>query len=214
MGKKKLTMKEQLRLLLRIQEYDSRLLELEMRKSFFPDLLKQLEQEIENLQTEYEQKSARLKEVKKEIGMLELTLKEEEDALQGSQDRLMNVSTNKEYDAVQLEIQSHKEKIADAEEKLIVLLDEQSTLEKDVEQLKEKIGITTKENKSRIEEIKKNSQEINGIIEKIQAERDNLAEKVSTPLINRYRQIRRGRQGVAVVPVVERACGGCRRALP
>ncbi len=211
---KPLSTKEQLKILLKIQEYDSQLLELEMRKSFFPDLLKQLEDEINQLQEEFDAKSSRLTEVKKEIDLLELTLKEEEQALADAQDRLLKVSTNKEYDAVQQEIDAHKEKIAEAEERMIVLLDEQKTLEKEVAELEEKLKKTKELNESRIEEIKKNSQEIDAIIERINAEKAQLEEKVSPRLLNRYRQIREGQQGVAVVPVVDQACGGCHQALP
>ena len=207
-------MKEQLKLLLRVQEYDSKLLELDMRKSFFPDLLKQLKTGIEQLKKNYKEKSDRLIEVKKEIDFLELELESEEEKLKGSNEKLPNVSTNKEYDAVQLEIQTHQEKIDDAEQKSIVLLDEQSSLEKEVSDLETNLKDTVAKNKSRIKEIEKNSVEIDDIIVKIQLERDKIASKISKPLLNKYRQIRRGKQGVAVVSIVDRACGGCRQALP
>ena len=212
--KPQLPIKEQLKILLKIQEYDSQLLELQMRKSFFPDLLKQLKEEIKNLEAEFKEKSDRLTEVKKELDLMELTLKQEEQALKDSQDKLLKVSTNKEYDAVQMEIETHEEKIAEAEEKIIVLLDEQKSLEKEVAELEERLKKTKELNESRIAEIKKNSQEIDQIIEKIKAEKAHLEEKVSMRLLNKYRQIRQGQQGVAVVPVVDRACGGCHQALP
>ena len=210
----KLSTKEQLRILLKIQEYDNQLMELEMRKSFFPDLLQQLQEEIESLQAEYDEKSARLTEVKKEIDLLEITLKEEEQALTESQDKLLKVSTNKEYDAVQQEIETHKEKIAQAEARMIVLLDEQKTLEKEVAELEEKLKKTRELNEARIEEIRKNSEELDKTIEKIKAEKERLEQKISQRLLRKYRQIREGQQGIAVVPVVDRACGGCHQALP
>ncbi|RKZ26783.1 hypothetical protein DRQ29_04410 [bacterium] len=211
---KNLSMKQQLKLLLKVQEYDSKLLELDMRKSFFPDLLTQLKTEMEKLKEEYETKKNRLTEVKKEIDFLEIELEENEKKLKSSQERLSTVSTNKEYDAVQLEIQTLEEKIADTEQRSIVLLDEQSSLEKEVAELEEKVKNTIERNKAQIEEIEKNSSEIDGLIEKIREERDEIASQISRPLLSKYRQIRKGRQGVAVVPIVDRACGGCRQALP
>ncbi len=212
--KGKLSMKEMLKLLLTIQEYDSKLLELEMRKSFFPDLLKQLKDEVENLEEKLTQKKERFSEVKKEIDMLELNLATEKTGLDTSQKRLMKVSNNKEYDAVQTEIRTHENNIAEIEQQVIVLMDEQETLEKEVSEIEEKFGEKQKENKSRIKEIETNASQIDSIIEKVRAERENLTNKVSPRLIRKYDMIRSGKQGVAVVPIVDRACGGCRQALP
>ena len=213
-AKEKLSMREMLKLLLEIQEYDSKLLELEMRKTFFPDLLKQLKDEIESLEQELSQKKERLNEVKREIDSLELDLESEKNGLDASQKRLMKVSNNKEYDAVQTEIRTHENNIAEIEQRLIVLMDEQETLEREVADIQEKYDETSRVNRSRISEIETNAAEIDGIIEKVRAERDHLASKVSRRLIRKYDMIRSGKQGVAVVPIVDRACGGCRQALP
>jgi len=213
-SKTKLPMKEQLRLLLKVQEFDSQLLEVDLRKAFFPDLLVQLQEEIDKLEKEFGEKAERLVEVKKEIGLLELEVESENTGFQKSQKKLTKVTTNKEYDAVQLEIQTHEVKIGEAEQRIIVLMDEQENLERDVEKLETEVKETIAKNKNRIKEIKRNSQEIDSVIAKIQKKRDKVSSQISPQLLNRYRQIRSGREGIAVVPIVERACGGCRISLP
>jgi len=212
--KDKLSVKEMLPLLLKVQEYDSQLLELEMRKSFFPDLVKQLKQEIESFQEHYNKSHSRLMDIKRDMAMLELELQTAKDSFENSQARLMKVTTNREYDAVQIEILTHQEKAAELEQKIIVLMDEQESLEKDVSETSEKLNSAKERNTTRIVEIEHNASEIDNIIGGIQASREQYASQVSGTIIRRYNQIRGGKQGVAVVPVVERACGGCRQALP
>ncbi len=203
-----------LKLLLKIQDYDSQIMELEMRQDFFPDLRKQLQEEMDAVRAEYKQKSERLSEVKKEIDMLELELESEREKLEKSRERLMHVTTNREYDAVQAEISTHEERIAEAEQRIIVLLDEQETLEREVEKLEEQMKRVVEENTARLKEIDRNAREITRIKEEISRKREELASKVTQSLMRRYEQIRGGRQGVAIVPIVDRACGGCRQALP
>ena len=210
----KLSIKEMLKLLLKVQDYDSQLLELKMRKSFFPDLLKQLQTEIEDMNKELEEKSERAMDIKKEIGLLEMNLQKEKDDLKESNKKLDKVSTNREYDAVQTEIRSHEENIGEFEQRIIVLMDEQETLEREIEEMKDNFNSTGKLNKERIKEIEKNAAEIDSIIEGVRNERENIASVVSKRIIRRYNQIRNGKQGIAVVPIVDRACGGCRQALP
>lgn len=212
--REKLSIREMLSLLLTVQEYDNKLMELEMRKSFFPDLLKQLKQQVEELRENFKQQSDRLVEIKKEIGLLETDLQSERNELKNSQKRLLKVSTNREYDAVQTEIRGHSDRIAEIEQRIIVLMDEQEIIERELDELKEKLADTEKENLSRISEIERNAADIDGVIEKVRAEREHLASRISRRIMRRYDLIRGGQQGVAVVTIVERACGGCRQALP
>ncbi len=214
MQKSKLNTKQMLRLLLEIQEYDSKLLELQMRKDFFPGLLKSLEDQIVEIEKEFEEKSTRLRELKKEISMLEIELQEERDGLAKSQEKLMKVTTNKEYDAVQAEIATHEERIAKIEERLIILMDEEDSLSREVADLEVRAKEVKERNTKRIEEIKKSAGQIDSIIAQIKADRDRLAKLVDQRILRRYEQIRRGTQGVAVVGIVNRACGGCMQALP
>jgi len=214
MTKSKLSTKQMLKLLLLVQEHDSQLLELEMRKDFFPGLLMKLKAQIENVRSEYAEKRERFIEVKKEIQQLEIDVDKHKDGLEKSHEKLRKVSTNREYDAVQSEIITHNEMISEIEDNLLTLMDEADKLEKDVSGLKKTSAVIKVENLKRIEEITKSAGEIDSIIEKIYMERNKIADRISKRMVRRYEQIREGRQGVAIVGIVDRACGGCMQALP
>jgi predicted nucleic acid-binding Zn-ribbon protein len=214
MTKSKLSTKQMLKLLLLVQEHDSQLLELEMRKDFFPGLLMKLKTQIENVKSEYIEKRERFMEVKKEIQQLEIDVDKHKDGLEKSHEKLRKVSTNREYDAVQSEIITHNEMILEIEDNSLTLMDEADKLESDVSGLKKTSAGIKVENSKRIEEITKSAGEIDSIIEKIYMERNKIADRILKRMVRRYEQIREGRQGVAIVGIVDRACGGCMQALP
>ncbi len=211
---RKLSIKEQLRLLLTVQDFDSKLLELDMRKAFFPDLLKQLKNELDNLAEEFESKRTRFTEVRTELGLLELDLTASREGLANSQKRLLNVTTNREYDAVQAEIQTRQLEITRAEHRSLQLLEEQEMLAEETTRLETELISKRDNSKGQIEEITKKSEEIDAITAQIVEKRDEITKEISPQLVNRYNQIRQGRQGIAIVTIVDRACGGCRQSLP
>lgn len=210
----KLDIKQQLKILLEIQEYDSQIMELEMRKAYYPSLLNNLKNEIAQINDEYKSNSERQRQLKSEINTLEDDIAITKENLKRSQEKLRNVSTNKEYDAVQMEIQYNEEKIATLEEKLMILLEEQERLDKLVKDLSEKLEEVEKTNTEKIDSLEKSSLAIDEVINEVKAKRDALATQIGQPILRRYEQIRRGAKGTAVVPIVNRACGGCHQALP
>lgn len=206
--------KQQLKILLEIQEYDSQIIELEIRKAYYPAILTNLRNEIAQVEDEYKVNSERYEQIKKELASVENDISETKEKLKHSEEKLKNVSTNKEYDAVQMEIQYSKEKLATLEEKSMILLEEQERLEKLVKELADKLEQVKKTNMEKIESMENSSLAIDDIISGVQTKRNALAMQVSMPILRKYEHIRKGTKGTTVVPVVNRACGGCHQALP
>ncbi len=206
--------KESLSILIKLQEIDSQLAELEVTKVFYPTLLEQLHGEVDQLEQSLQENTEKVMNLKKDNGLKELELKETREKLEKSQQRLMVVQSNKEYDAVQNEIRASEEKIAQFEEELIMLIGDLESTEALVVELTEKLEAARKNNEAQIKEIESKYSSIEGKAARIMGKHNELASKVDKRLFSTYNRIRKGKQGHAVVKVKNRACGGCFQALP
>lgn len=206
--------KKSLEMLLKLQEIDSLLAELGVSKVYFPKLIEQLKTEIEELEKKSRVIAQNVVELKRQLRMKELSLKEAKERLKKSQERLSTVQSNKEYDAVQHEIKAFEEAIAQHEEEMIRLMEDLEIAEKDERAIAENLVEKRESNKKEIEYITENFSEIENKVKEIQESRKKYSAEVDRHILRRYEQISDGTNGLAVVKVVRRACGGCFHALP
>lgn len=203
-----------LQTLMKLQDIDSKLAELEVSKVYYPKLLEQLRDEVFDLEQSLSTTNERIIDLKKTIKMNEIELTDTREKLTASQQRLLTVQSNKEYDAVQHEIMAAEERAAQLEEDMIRLMEELETSEKESEELTNKLASARENNDVQIKEIEKKFDTIEQRSEKIKAEHDDLAASVDRRTLAAYKRIREGMQGHAIVNVVSRACGGCFQSLP
>ena len=206
--------KDTLETLMKIQEIDSQLAELEVSKVYFPQLLEELQGEIDSLSVNLKEVNESITDMKKNIDLKNLEMKQTEEKLKDAQDKLLQVGSNKEYDAVQHEIQNSEESIAQLEEDLIRLMEDLENAEKKSEELDEKLETSREENEKKISSIEEEFESIEQKVSRIEAKRSRLASKVNNRILNNYERISKGMNGHAIVKVTNRACGGCYQALP
>ena len=115
-------MQKELEKLQRLQEIDYELGELERSKGYLPDMINNLEKEIEETSTTLEQ----LRKDSIEQNLLRKRLESEVDSmneeLKKFQDQMKVIKTNREYDALTTEIANKKLKISENEEKILLFL--------------------------------------------------------------------------------------------
>lgn len=206
--------KKTLETLMALQEIDSQLAELEVSKIYYPRLLEQLRDEIVELETELRETREKVTVLKRDIKLTELDLAESKGRLTSSQQRLLTVQSNKEYDAVQHEIMASEEKSAQLEEEMIRLMEDLDYSQKKAEELDEKLESTRERNTAQIDQIQLENASIEEKMAKIMEQHEMLASSVDRRTLSAYNRIRGGTSGHAVVKVVSRACGGCFQSLP
>ena len=205
---------DQLKVLLELQELDSKIYRLKQELSEKPAataLLKanqeQASHAVQTAETDY-----KVFEVKR--NQMEMDLSKKESEIQKLQGQLFQVKTNKEYSALQKEIEGFKADKSVLEEEVLKLLE-------DVDQAKERLAglretLKTKqtalaEESARLEE---EAKKIRISIEQFQAGRSQLIPKVDPQILARYERILENKNGRAMVPVKSNACGGCFMLLP
>ena len=205
--------KEELEQLLELQNIDDQLRELENSKVYLPDMISNIEKELQNWKEKYEKGVADYEESTREKKRLELEIEVFNSELKNFQQQMKVIKTNKEYDALTAQISSVKEKINEYEEKLLEIMEQLDTLEEE-----------TKENKKRYEELKNSNKEVlAGLQQRIESidtkmkmkrdERKVIESRITRRILSHYERISSGKGGMAVVTVRRHSCGGCFKQL-
>ena len=207
-------MKEQILLLVKLQDIDSEIKRLAARKDDLPEEKERLEEERVSFEQGIEEDKERLDVLNQAHSDKEKELRGNIESAKKTKNRLLEVKTNKEYEAMLKEIENINKKNSSIEDEIINLLEET-----------EKAGTTLKEREAeRVEYIKNNERNITKIDEEIDsidvllkkmlAEDATCREIIKPDLIKKYDLIKEKRNGQAVVPVWKEVCGGCHMNIP
>ncbi len=206
-------MNNSLELLLRLQVIDYDLGELERSKDYLPDMMENLNREIEETKAKRADAAERLEKANIEHKSLELDLKSKEAELQKYQQQMMSIKTNKEYDALVAEIDQLKGQISDHENQLLATMELIETLEKDIVAYQEKEEQVLGNNEKQLQVLQEKIDSIGAKVGDKQANREEVISSIPKPTLSVYERIRRGRGGRAIVVVKKRACSSCFKAL-
>ncbi|MCK5125913.1 MAG: hypothetical protein KAR42_06630 [candidate division Zixibacteria bacterium] len=203
-----------LELLLRLQNIDYDLGELERSKEYIPDMMENLRNEVEDSKTKFDTLKSELSSARIEQKDIELTLQQKNDRLKELQGHMMAIKTNKEYDALVSEIDKLKSDIGDLESRGLVLLELIEGNENEIKGLEEKLGSVDKINSEQLTSLQTQIDSVGSKVSTKEKERTELAGQIGKRALSVYERIRKGKGGAAVVAVKKRACGACYKALP
>lgn len=206
---------EEIEKLKKLQDIDSEIFEKEGEINLFPEKEKALKREIENIEKEIKETKNDLKKIQLDRKEKELEVKSYEEEKNKLNKQLDNVKTNKEYEALLIEIANIKKKISDIEEEILILMEKEDEilkkekiLEEELKKKKEYILQKIEKEKIEVENLKKE-------IEKKRMEREEIVKEIDFSLYNLYEKIRKSKKdNIAIVKVENGICGGCFIALP
>jgi len=207
-------MTDQIKMLIELQEFDGEIFDKKKILAAIPEMLKELDMAFEEKSEGLKQLEEETKKIQMNHKEKEMELKTKEDTIKKQQGQLYQVKTNQEYAVLEKEIGSQKADVSLLEEEIINLLDRIAEAKKNIALEKETLEAEKKrvqEEKKKIEEEKKKVEsEYNDLNNK----RKEFAEKVDKKILAQYERILHKKEGLAMVPVVGDACGGCNMNLP
>jgi len=197
-----------------LQTLDLKLMDLEEEKGDLPGIVRNLNDQIQETQTQIDALQKQIDEhlaAREKANLDEETLNQRVEELKK---QLYEVRNNKEYDAITKEI-------TEAEDKIMACMQaaedndaKQKELSTSVDELKQKLESL----QSELSENKKDLQEVSKIHEdeelQLQHERDKIARQLTDEALSSYDRIRSAKYGKAVVPITRGACGGCYKTVP
>ncbi|MGH2643000.1 MAG: zinc ribbon domain-containing protein [Chitinophagaceae bacterium] len=212
---KEFSVEEKLVTLLRLQKIDSKLDEIEILKGELPMEVKDLEDELEGLNTRLTNLEDEIKGIEAFISQKKEAIKDSEANIKKYEKQQDNVKNNREYEAITKEIEMqtlenklNEKQIREANDKI---------KEKNVVYEAAKKTIKDKENnlnhkKTELEKIIADTDKEEKRFEK---ESEKAGEEVEPRLLAAYEKIRKTyRNGLAVVSIERDSCGGCFNMIP
>ena len=203
----------ELQQLMQLQTIDYDLGELERSKEYLPDMMENLNREIEEVQTRLETAASTQEESRLRQSSLELEVATKQKELERYQQQMMSIKTNKEYDALVSQIDTLKQEIDTAETETLILIDKLSELKKEIEESKTQLSEIEDSNHKQLDILK---DKINSIGDKVASkdkERAAVVTSIPRQVLTVYERVRRGKGGDVVVAVKRRACGACFKAF-
>jgi len=207
-------MQNDLEMLLKLQNIDYDLEELDRSKDYLPDMINNLKKEIEEVSRILKESEGRLTQLVLQRKKLELDIEEINSELAKLQKQMRDIKTNREYDALVTEIANRKTKISESEEELLRILTEIDELQDKVKEYKERLVEVDKNNRVQLESLSKEMDSIGIKIKQKQDERRNISVRINKLMLATYERVKKVKGGAAVVPVKKRACSGCYKSLP
>jgi uncharacterized protein len=209
-----LKLQKDLTMLLDLQEIDDQLGELERSKIYLPEMINNLEKEIEELAQAIATNDKILEESQREQRLIELEIETDKVDLDKFQKQMRVIKTNKEYDALTAEIDTKKQGVADKEEKILTLMAAADEAKEKAAEMKSMLAEVRTRNNEQLETLRAQESTLQAKIEDKMAERTNLVKDINRQIVGVYERIRKGKGGMAVVPVRKRACSGCFKQIP
>ena len=200
--------------LVKIQQLDTELQELEELLGDLPTKVNELKNEEDRLikfVSEGKERSSEI-DMATDKNSLEMnTLKEKIDKYK---DQLFLVTNNRQYDALQHEIDHLKEQLNTIEMTILELSEEKDSLEESKKEAEENLKSLTQDlvnRRARLESMLSESSEKKANLE---AQRSKKAGNLELATLSRYDKVFNARNGIAVVSINGNACGGCGSAVP
>ncbi len=206
---------EKLKALYDLQKIDSTIDKIKIIRGELPLEVKDLEDDIEGLETRVENFSHDIKGIENEITEKRYSIKDAQALISKYKEQQNNVRNNREFDSLSKEIEYQELEIQLAEKKIkeaqAQIEHKKESLTLAEESLKEKQEALAEKNKELAEITKETEKEEQDLLKKSEKASKNIEER----LINAYRRIRsNAKNGLAVVTVQRGACGGCFNNIP
>jgi predicted nucleic acid-binding Zn-ribbon protein len=211
--KEALPVRNDLELLLKLQVIDYDLGELERSKDYLPDMMGNLNREIQDAKQKVVDTINALEGARVTRKKLDLDIQSRESELQKYQQQMMSIKTNREYDALVAEIDNLKSAISSHETEMLKTMETIELMEKEIVTWREKESAIVENNQKQLQVLQEKMDSIGDKVSEKRGSREDLIQSISTPVMSTYERVRKGRGGRAVVVVKKRACSSCFKSL-
>jgi uncharacterized protein len=206
--------RQELEMVARLQNIDTQLKDIETEKGDLPALVKRLQNSLSGMgtnKTELEERQAEIAAQRRnndgQAKLLRVKLdKYKED--------LYKVTTNKEYDAINSEIESTRGQVEAMEKIQSDLLEEEERLGIEILSIEEKVVDGNSELVERETELGNKNEETESEETLLIHEREKLVVRIKKPIVSHYDRIRVVRNGTGAAHLYAGACGACYAVVP
>lgn len=209
------TLKEQLELLLDLQEKEVEANRIQSELEQIPARIAEMQASLERIEKRLEDQKTELEASKKTYRAHEGDLQTNQSRIQKRESQLRSVKTNPEYRAILKEIDDIKSAASGIEDNMLQCLDEieaseQSIAELNQEYQQEKARITEKRN-----ELEAYADDQRKAYDQLMAEREEIVKHIDADMLKKYNFVKNQTGGMkAIVAAKDAVCMGCNMNIP
>ena len=200
-----------LRRLLKLQEADMRLRDMEMRLETLPKEMNNLIAQRDRINASTAAAVTAVKKIKHKIQQDEDLIKELESSSEKLRQQSAMVKKNTEYQAMLNAVELNKKKISEAEERILLAADELAEAKRKGAKIKFANDAEIKNLKTEFDELFSFSKVVKDEIAKLQQARPALLKDIPPALLSPYESLKNNKEGAAPLVTAENEiCGHCR----
>lgn len=200
--------------LIKLQDIDRRLMELDLLKGDLPDQIEDLKNRLISFREELSKNRQDLEAVKKLNRTIEMDVRYLSEKLKKYQDQLYSVKTNKEYDAITLEIENLEKQIEQLEFKGVESLEKEERLIVEVDRLDAQLSELEKHLSEKDYELQEKLNQTDTEQKALMNQRNDIILTVDRRCFATYDRIRKGKDGIALAEVENYTCSTCNATIP
>lgn len=206
-------MKEQLLLLLKLQDIDSRVHEIRQKIQALPEKLATANKDLAMLQGMLDGEQAQIAETESWRKEQESLIQQEDEAIRKAKTKLQSVKNAKDYSAANREIDNKRRSKSEREEELLRIMEaldktraEMESHAKDVDTLRQRLAAEKDKATTQIAELEVE-------LASRASGRDELVAQIDERFLKAYEQVKKKRDSV-IVAVISGVCEGCHITIP
>jgi predicted nucleic acid-binding Zn-ribbon protein len=207
-------LKEQLSYLIELQKLDLIIGRIILKKSELPEKIMQMDEGFAVFAKSVEESKKKFEELNKLQGEKEGKLRRGIDTMKKTKDRLLEVKTNKEYQAMLKEMETIENKNSESEDEIISGLEEIDHMRAEVRAKEKDFETRRSQYEKEKEKMEKEISQLDRDLHDAEKRTDDLRKQIRDELLKRYEMIKGRRNGIAVASVWKEVCGGCHMNIP
>jgi len=201
-------MENVLDLLVRIQNLDDEVEQVESRLAKIPQEIEKLERQIKTKSDELKNSEARIQELKKNYKLKEIEIADNEGKITKLNTQTFAVKTNEEYRALLSEVEFLKKRNHEIEDEMIGIMEEEENIRRSINDIRTETDEYSTKAQARIADLQNESETLKEKKNAARVELENNLSKLPDDVKELYNRIAKSR-GRAVCLISDNTCTGC-----
>ena len=206
-------MRDQILVLDTLQRIDMELGQLEKNLKEYPEKISDYESEIEALRNRLESSKKTKEEALRNKSRIELDMAQNEDTIKRAEQKLFEIKTHKEYEALQKQIAEAKRNNTELEDNLLEEMEKLEGLESRISTEEEELAGKESEYSGKITDFKEKIEELKVLYQPKTEEKKKIASGLDRELLSVYERVKR-RNGFVLALAKNEVCTGCNMNIP
>ncbi len=206
-------MRDQIEVLDTLQHIDMELNKIEADLNEYPKKISAFEEELKNLIENLENLKNECDEFTKNKSAIERDITKNEEMIKKSEEKLFEIKTHKEYEALQKEIAETKRMNSDLEDRLLDEMEKIEKIETEIFHGEEELATKESEYQEKIAVLREKLDELKSAYGPMSEEKEEIVSKVSPDILPIYEKLSK-RNGTILALVKNEVCTGCHMNIP